>query len=325
MEGPTDSVQFFLDAHHFSGQYHNDQLAVQQRHQKVQERLEKAQRVNRRRSLDPPDRPNNQGKSIKRHQSYPSLQAQNFQGQTPLSEDNVAIGNIVFLQLKDDYSNSIKCIQSNCKKCIIDDAAFNHPAVILHIWKDLTKGELMALCCTISGNRRPNGHTRSLPISRFPKTQAAKESLTIHDNETMYREKAGTMIKQSYILNDHVSRHLPSSVEHRAKTFQVWKIPFSKMRPFNVHQPFDNRLSQESYTKLMQSVNFPPAAWIQTSDLEKGDVDPATKATNPPASLKSDSITTTKKSKKSKSESSKSTQLPAALEDSISELSINDI
>jgi hypothetical protein len=98
------------------------------------------------------------------------------------------------------------------------------------------------------------------------------------------------------------------------------------MRPFNVHHPFDNRLSQESYINLMQSVNFPAGNWIQTSNLENGDIDPAT-ATKLPAGLASNSPSPAKNVKKSKSKASEtiSISLQATLEDILSELAIDDI
>jgi hypothetical protein len=213
MESMDPSVQFFLEANPFSGQYHNVQLAVQKRNQ---QRIEEAQ-SKRRNSCPTSESANNQGQPSKRRQSFPSFQPPNFQGQTPLSQDNIAIGNIVFLQPKNDDSATIKCIQPDCRMCTIDDAAFNHPAVILQMWNEPTKGEIMALCCTISGNHRPSGHTRSLPISRVPKDTTPNGSSTYHANEIMYLEKAGTMIKQSYILNDHVSSLPPMSVEQALK------------------------------------------------------------------------------------------------------------
>ena len=84
----------------------------------------------------------------------------------------------------------------------------------------------------------------------------------------MYLEKAGTMTKQSYILNSH-----------------VYAIPFSRLRPFNVHRRFDNRLSQESYSNLMQSVEMTEATWIQTSKLEAGEPDPSAIAQQLPAGV----------------------------------------
>ncbi len=77
----------------------------------------------------------------------------------------------------------------------------------------------------------------------------------------MYLEIAGTMYKQSYIQTNH-----------------VYAIPLSKLRLFNA-QPFDNRLSQESYTFLTRTLNINQAPWIQTSKLQAGATDPSATAT----------------------------------------------
>lgn len=69
----------------------------------------------------------------------------------------------------------------------------------------------------------------------------------------MHLEQSGSMVKQSYILNSH-----------------VYEIPFSKLRPFNVHHPFANRLTERSYNTLVDSVSLPRSSWVETHFLEAG-------------------------------------------------------
>ncbi|KAH9217431.1 hypothetical protein DL95DRAFT_459333 [Leptodontidium sp. 2 PMI_412] len=181
---------------------------------------------------------------------------------TPLSEKDVAIGSIVFLPK--DENTSIHCAQADCKK-IIQDGAFEHPAVILQMWKS-KDGELMTLACTMSGNPKPcpQEKARNLPISLQPKRESTTGYPTYHTDEVMYLEKAGTLSKQTYIQVKH-----------------VYTVPLSKLAPFG--RKFENRLSQESYSYLMRTINLEKAPWIQTMELETGTQGPSTISTTPKA------------------------------------------
>ncbi|PVH74270.1 hypothetical protein DL98DRAFT_604963 [Cadophora sp. DSE1049] len=176
----------------------------------------------------------------------------------PLSEKNVAIGSIVFLPK--DEKTCIHCVQPDCKKKI-DDGAFEHPAVILKMWKP-KDGELMTLACTMSSNPQPcrEDNARNLPIARQPKEEKAATYPSYLPEEVMYLEKAGTVAKQSYVQVKH-----------------VYTIPLSKLAPFG--RQFENRLSQKSHSSLMKVLNLEKAPWIQTTELESGGQDPSTIST----------------------------------------------
>ncbi len=68
-----------------------------------------------------------------------------------LTKKSLAIGSIVFLALKHGDDLCISCIQPDCKKIVIEDGAFGHPAIILHMWDERPSGrEIMTLCCVVS-------------------------------------------------------------------------------------------------------------------------------------------------------------------------------
>ncbi|KAH7377521.1 hypothetical protein BKA64DRAFT_714787 [Cadophora sp. MPI-SDFR-AT-0126] len=182
----------------------------------------------------------------------------------PLFEKNVAIGSIVFLP--NDEKTGIHCVQPDCKKTI-EDGAFEHPAVILKMWKS-KDGELMTLACTMSSNPQPcrGDNARNLPIARQPREENVATYQSYLPEEVLYLEKAGTMAKQSYVQVKH-----------------VYTISLSKLAPFGPQ--FENRLSQQSYSNLMKVLNIEKAPWIPTAELESGVQDPSTMSTAPKAGL----------------------------------------
>jgi len=147
----------------------------------------------------------------------------------------------------------------------------------------------MTLSSLISANPRPNPleKVRNLPISRQPKGDTQVANSTFFPNEIMYLEKEGSMYKQSYIQTNH-----------------VYSIPLSMLRPFSP-QPFENRLSQESYKNLTTKLNITPSAWISTSDLDSGVQDPSIAAATFYTITKQKSSTqSSKKEKKPKAQPS---------------------
>ena len=124
----------------------------------------------------------------------------------PISENNVAIGSIVFLPSQN--SGCINCVQQG-RKHVLENGGHNHPACILNMWDERPiGGEIMALCCLISSNPRPNPFEKlsRLPISKLPKYLAPTTNSTFRPEDIIFLEREGTMYKQSYVLTNHVLR-----------------------------------------------------------------------------------------------------------------------
>ncbi|KAG4435155.1 hypothetical protein IFR05_009355 [Cadophora sp. M221] len=183
---------------------------------------------------------------------------------SPLSEKKVATGSIVFLPKNEN--TSIHCAQPDCKKKI-PYGAFEHPVVILKICKP-KGGELMTLAAIMSGNAEPCPleNARNLPISSHLKGESISGYSTYHPDEVMHLEKAGPLSKQTYIQVKHAC-----------------VVPLSELAPFG--PKFENRLSQESYSYLMRTMNLETAPWTQTLELETGTQDPSTIATTQKAEV----------------------------------------
>jgi hypothetical protein len=84
-----------------------------------------------------------------------SQSPQSRQSRIPVSDNNVAIGSIVFLPAR--KSGSINTIQPGFNHKL-SDGGYSHPAIITHIWDERQNGgELMTLCCMVSLNLHEKG------------------------------------------------------------------------------------------------------------------------------------------------------------------------
>ncbi|KAK2627381.1 hypothetical protein QTJ16_003347 [Diplocarpon rosae] len=137
----------------------------------------------------------------------------------------------------------------------------------------------MALVCTTSGNPQPypNEKLTSMPLfypekTDFPavigdekstftfvKRNKATVDFTFPTSDIVHLETDGTMGKQSYIQTRH-----------------IYAVRLSSLKAFGGR--YANRLSQSGYSLLMERLNLRRRAWIETSELKAGAIDPSSTA-----------------------------------------------
>ncbi|KAF4613407.1 hypothetical protein G7Y89_g15479 [Cudoniella acicularis] len=166
------------------------------------------------------------------------------------------VGTIAYLNDSNNRLSPIKCVSRECKhQHLISDGAFDHPVVVLHLWKD-AGGKDMALVVASSSNPRPDMKRplRSCPISRVPMCEAEKyyaDHPQIED--LMFLENLQVGQKQAYVLTDH-----------------VYAVPLENMSEFWNRGRSEFRLEKDSYDDLMDKLSIPAARWVDTAYYKEG-------------------------------------------------------
>ncbi|KAH6669206.1 hypothetical protein B0J14DRAFT_672071, partial [Halenospora varia] len=150
----------------------------------------------------------------------------------------------------------IKCVNTAChQQHLIENGAFDHPVVILHVYKCPESAQSMALVLCSSSNPQPDP---TKPLNSLPVANQAQGDEQLYDNyqpqDLLFIERQVPTKKQSYVLLHH-----------------VYAVSFNHMSQFWHKDRSDFRLEKESDARIMTKLQITPAKWVETTFFQQGD------------------------------------------------------
>ncbi|KAH6700618.1 hypothetical protein BKA61DRAFT_529714 [Leptodontidium sp. MPI-SDFR-AT-0119] len=184
----------------------------------------------------------------------------------PLRSEDICVGCIVWLPIKENHGPSIKCRKDGC--CgneELKDEGYNHPVVVLKIkQKKRSKvcGDLVLTIAIMTSFRdMPLNHY----LARRERVPYFRSSIPIRDQSSEEIEEAG--IKQLELEKGRTMNKKQCYV----KTDHVYNAPVSSLRSYGFGpgecRAYRMRLNEASYAMLMGELDLSPESFAVTDTL----------------------------------------------------------